>query len=224
VLLAAGNEMPTFEEIDAQREPGYREIDKQQAIRHLLHSSIRLDFDEEDPFAVHLICQSCDKLILDLAKHRQIVLQSDWSTLLKPEFARAAFVIFRETYNYFKHADDDADKKLQIRRIVDSNEMSIWMNCVRYRELFGKETFHMLQFVQYMAFKHPNHLNEPHRTLSLSARNELKGLTRGQVLCVIKEQMANDPGTIAERSEDLIDTNATSRLFWEQFGESDPLY
>lgn len=42
---------------------------KQEAVKHLLHAAIRLLGAREDPFAIHLLIQSADKLLIDLAKH-----------------------------------------------------------------------------------------------------------------------------------------------------------
>jgi hypothetical protein len=68
-----------------ERSPPDREIDKLQAIRHLLHSSIRLLLWEEDPFALHLICQSCDKLIIDCMKADGIESPVNFAAHVKPE-------------------------------------------------------------------------------------------------------------------------------------------
>jgi hypothetical protein len=59
-----------------------RRLTKQQAVRHLIHGAVRLLAAGEDPFATHLLIQSADKLLIDLAKHsatRKLVY--DWTAL-----------------------------------------------------------------------------------------------------------------------------------------------
>ncbi|MFZ3354446.1 MAG: hypothetical protein WA268_26660 [Xanthobacteraceae bacterium] len=43
-------------------------LNKQEAIRRLVHAAIRMLAAEEDPFAVHLLIQSADKTLIDVAK------------------------------------------------------------------------------------------------------------------------------------------------------------
>src|SRR4051812_30403984 len=91
--------------------PPQRTLTKLDAIRHLLHASIRLFIMEEDPFVVHMVVQSCDKLINDYAKAKSLP-SLNIEALLVPENAEEFWFIHRESYNFFKHADMDADEEL----------------------------------------------------------------------------------------------------------------
>ena len=62
---------------DDTREPR-RWIDKQEAIRHLMHTSIRLIMKQEDPFAIHLLINSADKMLIDLSKKLDVELRMNW--------------------------------------------------------------------------------------------------------------------------------------------------
>jgi hypothetical protein len=45
----------------------------------------------EDPFATHLLIQSADKLLIDLAKrHSTGKLKMDWTKFMKPEYKDAS--------------------------------------------------------------------------------------------------------------------------------------
>jgi len=59
------------------REPR-RWLEKHQAVRHLIHAPIRLIQKQGDPFAVHLLIRSADKLLIDLAKKRGEEPRVDW--------------------------------------------------------------------------------------------------------------------------------------------------
>jgi hypothetical protein len=92
-----------------------RKLTKQQAVRHLIHAAVRLIAAGEDPFATHLLIQSADKLLIDLAKHSAAgKLAYDWTTIMKPEYKDALLKVHRETFNFFKHADRDHDKTLHV--------------------------------------------------------------------------------------------------------------
>jgi hypothetical protein len=45
-----------------------RALTKKQALRHLIHAAVRMISSGEDPFATHILIQSADKLLIDLAK------------------------------------------------------------------------------------------------------------------------------------------------------------
>jgi hypothetical protein len=50
---------------EIERNPPRRYLDKQEAIRHLVHGLIMA---KEDPFVIQLVAHSADKLLIDVAK------------------------------------------------------------------------------------------------------------------------------------------------------------
>ena len=132
-----------------ERGPSIREIDKLQAIRHLLHASIRMLFADEDPFALHLVCQSCDKLISDCIKVDNFNTSSFMDSIVIPEYRREFYRIYREVYNYLKHAKTDRHIKLGVRRIVQINEISILMNIRNFNTIMPFNTAHTRYYLGY---------------------------------------------------------------------------
>ena len=101
-----------------------RTITKQQAIRHLIHAAARMIAAREDPFAIHLLIQSADKLLIDLAKKRGQKL-FDWGQFAKPEYKKAVIEAIRETYNFLKHADKDHADRLHVASIARGNILQL---------------------------------------------------------------------------------------------------
>jgi hypothetical protein len=120
-----------------------RSLNKQEAARHLIHSAIRLIGRMEDPFAIHLLVHSADKILLDLAKGRGEKLQADWELYIKEEYRAEFFRRHREAYNYFKHADRDFATDLPVRDIMMANVYTLFMCVVNYEQMFGERTHHM---------------------------------------------------------------------------------
>ena len=126
------------------REPPLRYISKREGVRHVLHAAIRSVFYGEDPFAIHLLGQSAEKVLLDLLKHANIEdPMLSMLSLLKPELRSEFFRFYREPYNFLKHADRDSGDKLGVHNIAASNDMLVYLCIVRYRMLFGSDTQHM---------------------------------------------------------------------------------
>jgi hypothetical protein len=132
------------------RNPPKHTITKQQAVRHLIHSAGRMIAAREDPFAIHLLIQSADKLLIDLAKKKGQKLRFNWDEFIKPEYKDALIQSIRETYNFFKHADKDHDSNLYVGEIAKTNILQLGLCIVNYTSLFGEWTDHM-KFLFYVA-------------------------------------------------------------------------
>jgi hypothetical protein len=126
-----------------KRSPPVRTITKQQAVRHLIHAAVRMIAAAEDPFAIHLLIQSADKLLIDFAKRSGKSLAHEWTDLIKPEYRQPVMRLIRETYNYLKHADTDHDEALHVGDIAESNVLQLAICVVNYHALFGEMTNHM---------------------------------------------------------------------------------
>ena len=138
--------MSKASDFDEGRAPPRRHISKQEAIRHLLHSGIRLIMKKEDPFAVHLIVHSADKMILDISKSRGEYPRTDWKLYIKDEYRKEFFKRHRETYNYLKHAREDLSAELPVHDIMMLNVMTLFIAIANYAALFKETTDHMTLF------------------------------------------------------------------------------
>jgi hypothetical protein len=206
-----------------ERGPPRREIDKLQAIRHLLHASIRMLFSDEDPFALHLVCQSCDKLITDCltvdTSQRMTPLADAFADLVKPGYRKAFFKLYREVYNYLKHADTDRHLKLGVHHIVQTNEMSILMNIRGYNELLTHtlNTKHARYYLCYAMIMFKNLISPDdglnallqHANLDLHVADSL---TRTEVLAVMRKATALDKAYLAEKNDDLVDISYVAHV------------
>jgi hypothetical protein len=130
---------------EEDREPPKRYSDKGEAIRHLIHAAVRMIAAGEDPFAVHLLVQSAEKLLIGVAKKRGDTLAFDWEDVIKPEYHSEFFKLHRETYNFFKHADKDTED-LPVHNIAVSNACFLAMAIENYRTVYGDITEHMKIF------------------------------------------------------------------------------
>jgi hypothetical protein len=132
---------------DAQK----RTIGKQEAVRHLIHGAIRLLMIGEDPFVIHMLVQSADKMLIDIAKQSGKPHAFDVVEFINPDKKNLFFEKYRETYNFFKHADRDFDKNLPVIDIVRGNVVILFVAVQNYRAQVGAFTDHMFlvnMFVQ----------------------------------------------------------------------------
>jgi hypothetical protein len=181
--------------------PG-RVVDKQEAIRHLLHAAVRLIIKREDPFAIHLLIQSADKLLNDLATKRGQTLRVDWKLYVKDEYRSAFFKRHRSIYNYFKHADKDFADNLPVPDIMMLNVMTLFVCIANYATLFRQHTAHMNFFLYFFSNLSPGII----APLAAAKVKRLKGtMTPGRYFQTFETNTKILPKLTAEVSTDLQD-------------------
>jgi hypothetical protein len=195
------------------RLPPKRTITKQQAVRHLIHSAARMIAAGEDPFAIHLLIQSADKLLIDLAKRMGRTLAFNWDEFIKPEYKDAVLNIIRETSNYFKHADKDHDETLHVGDIAKTNFLQIGICIANYHGLFGEWTDHMKLLFNVAKLVSPDGFVLPDQREQFDA--VLPRIHRMTLAEYLNPNMWDDPmiktvlpNLAVEKAEDLQDTRA----------------
>lgn len=203
----------TKAKITVHRAIPLRTITKQRAVRHLIHSAARMILAGEDPFAIHLLIQSADKLLIDLTKKKGLKLTFDWAESAKPEFKRAMLSAYREASNFLKHADKDYDKTLQVGEIVKTNILQLGICIVNYHGLFGEWTDHMKLLFNVAKLVSPYEFAFPHQRGQFDAvLTKFQHMTLGEFL---NAEMWDDPivklrlpNLASEKAEDLLDTRS----------------
>jgi hypothetical protein len=193
------------------RLPPKRTITKQQAIRHLLHSASRMIAAGEDPFAIHVLIQSADKLLIDVAERSGKNLIFKWDEFIKPEYKDAMIASIRETYNFFKHADRDHDANLHVAEIAKTNILQLGLCIANYRSVFGEWTDHMRLLFNIAKFISPDGFVHPdQRALFDVAIKRVDSMTLAEILngwwtdAFLQKVL---PNLNSEKAQDLQDTH-----------------
>ncbi|GMO36556.1 hypothetical protein BwSH14_43610 [Bradyrhizobium ottawaense] len=162
----------------------------------------------EDPFATHVIIQSADKILTDVAKKSGRALAFDFGEFIKPEYRKQWFGIHRETYNFLKHADRDPSGELGVRRIAETNAAELIMAVENYAAVFGAITEHMSVIRVFARLWKPNwfHVSEDPKVEELRAQlRHFKGHTPYQFFRTLVETRINSPGLLQEKQADIAD-------------------
>jgi hypothetical protein len=125
------------------RQPPKRTLTKQQAVRHLIHCAGRMIAAKEDPFAIQLLIQSADNLLIDITNKKKLKPVFSWDEHVKPEYKREVIRRIREISNFLKHADKDHDATLGVYEIAKLNILQLGICIINYHGLFGEWTDHM---------------------------------------------------------------------------------
>jgi len=131
-------------------------LNKQEAIRRLIHAAIRMLAAEEDPFAVHLLIQSADKTLIDVAKKLGKELRVDWELFIKDEHHKEFFTLHRAIYNYMKHGDKDANDEIEIEDIQTRNLLDLYALIANYGATYNTKTRHMHLFQIFVLQLYPD--------------------------------------------------------------------
>jgi hypothetical protein len=198
--------------MQVDRELPLRYISKQEGVRHILHAAIRSVFYGEDPFAIHLLGQSADKVLGDLLKNAKI--EDPVLSLLKLELRSEFFKFYRESYNFLKHADQDSGDKLGVHNITASNDILIYLCILRYGMLFGSYTYHMRVFWLFVGQFYPGTADLDQFSDTKNLIEMISPLTRGDLLTQMWSHFQRNPTLREELQEDLQDVaraNASQR-------------
>jgi hypothetical protein len=114
---------------DADRDEPKRYITKIEGVRHVLHSAIRCQLGGENPFAIHILAQSVERVLVDILKAENI--PDPFYSLIKPERKAEFFAAYREPVNFLKHADKDHDGLLPVYDIVRASDLALLGAIVR---------------------------------------------------------------------------------------------
>ena len=191
------------------RDAPRRRLTKQQAVRHLIHAAVRLVVAGEDPFATHMLIQSADKLLIDLAKRSAAgKLAHDWTKIMKPEYKDALLEVHRETFNFFKHANKDHDKTLHVGDIALSNILQLGVCIYNFYGLSGEFTDHMKLGAGIARLVFPNgFVTDDQRALHEATVTAMGNFTLSEFFEALQTEtiLKNFPNLAAEREEDLQD-------------------
>jgi hypothetical protein len=184
-----------------------RTLDKQEAIRHLIHTAVRLIAKREDPFAVHVLVHSADKLLIDMAKQRGQELRVDWEKYIKPQYHKDFFIRYRAIYNYFKHADKDFDDDLPIRDVMKLNVMTLFTSVGNYYTLFKEITNHMTLLLMFVMALFPEVIppEQIEGAILLQGISSVEGMTPHEFFEAFENNLGVFPKFIGEVSKDLED-------------------
>ena len=161
----------------------------------------------EDPFAVHLLIHSADKMLIDVAKRTGKELEADWELYIKDEYRGAFFDRHRETYNYFKHAREDFDEDLPVHDIMMSNVMTLFICVANYAKLFSEQTDHMILFQAFVMNINPGiiHANAPGRSTLLEGVLMSQTMTPRDFFKMFEESSHMLPRFYTELGQDCAD-------------------
>jgi hypothetical protein len=184
-----------------------RTLNKQEAIRHLLHTAIRMIVKMEDPFAIHMLVQSADKLLNDMARKQNKILRVHWEDYIKEEYKTPFFKRHRAIYNYFKHADEDFADDLPVHDIMMMNLMQLFVATANYVALFGATTYHMAFFQIFIVNVSPHLVTKDapmHDELMKNIRMT-QTMTPAEFFRMFEENPSALPNYLSEIATDLQD-------------------
>jgi hypothetical protein len=193
-----------------ERSEPKRWLTKKDGVRHITHAAIRLVIAEEDPFATNVLVQSAEKVLIDLLRRSQLDDPFSFERFIKPEYKKAFFEMYREPYNFLKHADRDHDGKLPVHGIVGWNDVFLLGCIIRYEKLFGQLTTHMQSFLTLCFVCYPHLISWPDVPGAAVPTKSLSSLgrqSRAELLATMRLALEQDSQFQTEKRYDLSDVS-----------------
>ncbi len=136
----------------------FETVTKLEAAERQLRVAIRMFFERRDMIAVHTLAAAAQSVLRDLGRHRGFLsLFEEGATRIVPEKRDEFKRLFREAQNFFKHADKDADAKLQFHgdatrfHLIDAARLLVLIT--------GRHNAETAAMTGYFVMKFPNIFN-----------------------------------------------------------------
>lgn len=136
------------------------EIDKQTASRRLIASAVKGAFWEDDPLGLHVRVLAAYDLIREYADTKKIALTWDLRDFIVKGRFKEFIGYFKKPYNFLKHANIDADAKLDVTNLEEINDFCLLLVARMHYDCFKEWAPHQAMFVGYIAMAYPDLLNE----------------------------------------------------------------
>lgn len=166
-----------------------------------------MTLEGEDAFAINMLAQAAEKVLLDLLKHAQMDDPIQFEDRIVPEHRKEFFRIYRQAFNFLKHANEDPNAKLPVHDIVVANEALLFFNILRYRRLFSEITYHMQIYFACAALLHPRFIKWQNIGIQgqsfLNERRNFAYVTRSKAIKIIKKNCYQTGEFLQERADDL---------------------
>ncbi|ASR08318.1 hypothetical protein CHY08_15125 [Rhizobium leguminosarum bv. viciae] len=180
-------------------------VEKQEVARRLLHSAIRNIFNGECPIATHVLIGSATTLMHEYAKANGKDLALDVEKYVHAEFKKGFAQAMKSHYNFFKHANHDADLAIDITNISEVNEVAVYGAIIEYWNIFPDRPHQMQLFFSIATIMYPDLFNwdtlgaefpevERHRL-------ELASRSRGELCSLARDALAQGLTQVERTSE-----------------------
>lgn len=130
-------------------------ISKEEAARRQIETAIGLYLCDDDAVSVHVLGNTASAILTAVCRTKGIQPFRDaFISYVKPQYQKLANTKMNEAYNYFKHADRDAEANLENfddRR----NGMLLFSCCQDYQKAFGKLPSSLLVFFWWFVAANP---------------------------------------------------------------------
>jgi hypothetical protein len=112
------------------------DIAKEEAVRRQVETAIALFFCEDDDIAIHVLASTASAILTGVCRSKGVIPFRDmFIEVVKPGYKKFASQKLVQAYNYFKHADRDAEDNLE-RFNAGINPVLLWSCCHDYNKVF----------------------------------------------------------------------------------------
>jgi hypothetical protein len=98
----------------------------------------------------HMLVKAAERILLDIAKHRDVTLPLDLNARIRPEKRGHVHQRLNKTYNFLKHADRDFDDEVPVHDLPRLNAILLLVVIHHYITLLQETTSHMTLHISFM--------------------------------------------------------------------------
>jgi hypothetical protein len=139
-----------------------RDLTKEEAARRQIDRAIQMYLEDDDHICTHVLVSAASTLLREYCE--KIGLVSCYNSMIervKPNFRKQFVKIKNRPFNFFKHANDDHDKKLEFFN-EEVNAFNLYIASLDYQIAFQQKTSAMILFRVWFLLRWPNMHKDSH--------------------------------------------------------------
>ena len=135
-------------------------IDKLEVVRRQIREVVRLFFEQRDSVVIHTVVASAHQIIIDLGSTKGITSSIKNTAALRGEELQRFLRSINYPYNFFKHADRDPDKKINIGPLERYTQDFIMDAIVMLQRLSGDIPIEAKVYWSWFVSKYPEDFHD----------------------------------------------------------------
>lgn len=161
-------------------------------------AAIQLMAIEANPYSTHVLVMAADEMILQVAEARKVALTLDYRIYVKDEYHKDYRDQVRKAYNWFKHADRDANDEYtgpSSKNLAQVNEIQTLVNVKSYTEIGGALTKIFTDYLLFLSIKDPKYMKDDYLKEYPQLKKQYDSLSRDpEVMSAVLRQLVANAG------------------------------
>lgn len=177
---------------------------KTDVIGHHIVAAIQMIAIQSSPVSTHVIVMAAEEMIRQVAAARNVPITADYRIFIKDEFQSEYLNRVRKAYNWFKHADRDANAAYDgppLKDLPKVNDILTLINIMGHAEIGGIAAPIFSDYATFLSLKYPEYMKPSFLSEYPALKAQRDSLSRDpEVMSVVLQGLLSSRGLLPKQS------------------------